>query len=158
MRTEVRDWKALPSWRVCGGPETLRFLRLEVGEVAEQRGRFELPTLLAASFAGELLATTFRGDLVSMKAGAYQKPVIAARDEKVEGEPCLRLHFGGNTDADLWISKRDRLPRRLVGAVPGRTLDETVTLLEGDFPTAAGDGGVALESRCHGRKGTRWRR
>jgi hypothetical protein len=49
-RTEVRDWKkALPSWRVCGGPETLRFLRLEVGEVAEQRGRFELSTLLAAS-------------------------------------------------------------------------------------------------------------
>jgi len=145
-RTEVRDWKkALPSWVVCGGPDLLRFERLEVEEIAEQRGRFELPTLLAASFAGELLATTFRGDLVSMKAGAYQKPVVATGDEKVEGEPCVRLHFGGNTDADLWISTRDRLPRRLVGAVPGRTLDETVTLLERDFPTAAGDGGVALE-------------
>jgi hypothetical protein len=146
-RTEVRDWKkALPSWRVCGGPETLRFLRLEVGEVAEQRGRFELPTLLAASFAGELLATTFRGDLVSMKAGAYQKPVVAAVDEKVDGEPCVRLRFGGNDESQLWISTRDGLPRRLAGAVPGRTLDETVTLLETDFPPATPDGGgVSLE-------------
>jgi len=146
-RTEVRDWKkALPSWRVCGGPELLRFLRLEVGEVAEQRGRFELPTLLAASFAGELLATTFRGDLVSMKAGAYQKPVVAAVDEKVDGEPCVRLRFGGNDESQLWISTKDGLPRRLAGAVPGRTLDETVTLLETDFPPATPDGGgVALE-------------
>jgi hypothetical protein len=138
----VRDWKAPELARLR--PQTPALPALEVGRSPAAR-RFELPTLLAASFAGELLATTFRGDLVSMKAGAYQKPVVAARDEKVEGEPCLRLHFGGNTDADLWISKRDRLPRRLVGAVPGRTLDETVTLLEGDFPTAAGDGGVALE-------------
>jgi hypothetical protein len=141
-RTEVREWKkALPMLVVCGGPDALRFERLEVGEVAEQRGRYDLPTLLAASFAGELLAATFRGGLVTMKTTAYGKPAVAALDEKVGDEPCVRLRFAGNQDADLWIATRDHLPRRLRGAVPGHALDETVLKIESGFDAAD----VALE-------------
>lgn len=142
-RTEVRNRKkALPNLVVCGGPELLRFEKLEVEEVAEQGGRFPLPMLLAASFAGELLAATFQGDLVTMKAMAYEKPLLATGDETIAGQACVRLHFGGNGEADLWIAKGDRLPRRVKGKVPGgHVLDETVVELGSDFKP----GDVAFE-------------
>jgi hypothetical protein len=143
-RTEVRNWKkALPTLVVCGGPELLRFEKLEVDEVAEQGGKFPLPTLLAASFAGELLAATFQGDLVTMKSKAYEKPLLAEGEETVAGQACVRLHFGGNSEADLWIAKGDRLPRRVKGRVPGHVLDETVVELGSDFEP----GEVAFEIR-----------
>jgi hypothetical protein len=133
-RTEVRTFKkAQPSLVVCGGPELLRFEQREMGEVAEQGGRYPLPKLLAASFAGELLAATFQGGLVVMKPKSYEKPELAAGDETVAGQACVRLHFGGNADADLWIARGDRLPRRVKGRVPGHALDETVVELETDF-------------------------
>ena len=133
-RTEVRNYKmAVPNLVVCGGPELLRFEQLEFGEVAEQSGRYPLPKLLAASFAGELLAAAFQGGLFDMKAKSYEKPQIAAGDETVAGQACVRLHFGGNADADLWIARSDRLPRRLKGRVQGHLLDETVVELETDF-------------------------
>jgi hypothetical protein len=141
-RTEVRTFKmALPNLIVCGGPDALRFQKLDFEEIAEQRGDYPLAKLLAASFAGELLATAFRGDLVTMKAKAYEKPTLASGDENVAGEACVRLHFGGNQPADLWIAKRDLLPRRVKGTVQGHALDETVDELETSF--AAAD--VALE-------------
>src|SRR5262249_46009191 len=126
---------------VCGGPELVRFEKLEVEEVAEQAGKFPLPMLLATSFAGELLAATFQGDLVTMKGTAYEKPLLAEGDETVAGQSCVRLHFGGNSEADLWTAKGDRLPRRVKGRVPGHLLDETVVELGRDF--APGD--VAFE-------------
>lgn len=133
-RTEVRTFKqAQPHLIVCGGPELLRFEKVEVGEVAEQRGSYPLPTLLAASFAGELLAAAFQGDLVTMKTKSYEKPIVAGGEERVAGEACVRLHFGGNADADLWIARSDRLPRRVKGKVAGHALDETVVELEKDF-------------------------
>jgi nucleotide-binding universal stress UspA family protein len=141
-RTEIRTFKkAQPHLVVCGGPELLRFEKLEVGEVAEQRGRYPLPMLLAASFAGELLAATFNGDLVTMKTKSYEKPMVAAGEESVAGETCVRLHFGGNAGADLWIARGDGLPRRVKGRVAGRALDETIVELDSDFKT----GDVAFE-------------
>lgn len=141
-RTEIRTFKkAQPHLVVCGGPELLRFEKLEVAEVAEQRGSYPLPTLLAASFAGELLAATFHGDLFTMKTKSYEKPTVAAEIESVAGEACVRLHFGGNAEADLWIAQKDGLPRRVKGRVAGRALDETVVELDSDFKT----GDVAFE-------------
>ena len=76
-----------------------------------------------------------------MKAKSYEKPSLVAGDETVAGEACVHLHFGGNREADLWIARRDRLPRRVKGRVTGHALDETVVELETKF--APGD--VALE-------------
>jgi hypothetical protein len=150
VRTEVRrKGHPNPDLVYVAEPKRLRIRQLAVDEVAEQAVVLDLPTALAASFAGELLATTFKGDLMSFKVAAYGSPTLAPDGEPAAGVGCTRLHYGGNGEADLWIADGDHLPRRIRGPLGSTQLDETVVTIEPD----ANLGDVAFEiDVAEGRK------
>jgi len=145
VRTELRDrGMACPKLAAVAGPSGARFHQLEVDELAAQSGPLDLGSALAATLAGELLATAFRGDLLTFKAAAYGRPRAAEAAETAGGVRCTRLVFGGNAQADLWIGESDCLPRRIRGPVPGATIDETIVRLDLDPDLARIDFAMAV--------------
>ena len=133
VRSEVRDHgRAGPNLASVAGPEGVRVHQLEVDDIAEQKAKqpLDLPTALASTFSGELLATAFRGDLVSFKPSAYGKPELGRNGETIGKTGCTRLTFDGNSTADLWVGDLDRFPRRIRGELAGMTLDETIVELD----------------------------
>lgn len=134
--TRVRDrGRATHHLVTAANADGIRFRQLEVEEVARADPQ-PLWKALAAGFSGELLATAFRGDLVTFKVAAHGEPRAGTAGEIVGGAGCTRVTFGGNADADLWIGDADGIPRRLRGPLAGSLLEETVLRLEPDADLA----------------------
>jgi hypothetical protein len=134
--TRIRDRGRATHHLVTAANERgIRFRQLEAEEVARADPQ-PLWKALAAGFSGELLATAFRGDLVTFKVAAHGEPRAGKAGEIVGGTGCTRVTFGGNADADLWIGDADGIPRRLRGPLGGALLEETILLLEPDADLA----------------------